>query len=51
LTRANVVALVAIEPIVELNIGHAIIADALMMSMSGAVRAMSEAIAKGRPGT
>jgi len=47
LTRDNVVALVAIPEIVELNIGHAMIADAIFLSMAGSVRAMAEAIAKG----
>ena len=40
LTRDNVGALVRIEEIVELNIGHAMIADALFLSMAGSVRAM-----------
>jgi pyridoxine 5-phosphate synthase len=48
LTRANVPALVAIREIVELNIGHAMIGDAVFMSMAGSVRAMLEAIAQGR---
>jgi len=47
LTRDNVVTLVAIPEIVELNIGHAMIADAIFMSMAGSVRAMAGAIAKG----
>jgi len=37
-----------IEEIVELNIGHAIIADAVFLSLAGAVRAMLAAITKGR---
>jgi len=49
LTRDNVVELVRIPEIEELNIGHAVIADAVFLSLSGAVRAMSEAIARGRP--
>ena len=49
LTRENVVALVAIPEIVELNIGHAIIADAVFLSLAGAVRGMRDAIRSGRP--
>ncbi|MFO0667807.1 MAG: pyridoxine 5'-phosphate synthase [Polyangiaceae bacterium] len=37
LTRANVPALVAIREIVELNIGHALIADAVFLSLREAV--------------
>ncbi len=45
LTTANVPALVRAAPeIVELNIGHAIVADALFLSLAGAVRAMREAM-------
>jgi pyridoxine 5-phosphate synthase len=40
LTTRNVPALVAIPEIVELNIGHAVIADAVFMGLGGAVRAM-----------
>ena len=40
LTLANVGDLVKIREIEELNIGHAVIADAVFMSLSGAVRAM-----------
>jgi pyridoxine 5-phosphate synthase len=47
LTRDNVVALVRIPEIVELNIGHAVIADALFLSLAGAVRAMRDAIRAG----
>ena len=47
LTLGNVPALVAITPIVELNIGHAVIADALFMSLSGAVVAMRKACRRG----
>jgi len=50
LTRDNVVELVRIPELVELNIGHAIIADAVFLSLGGAVRAMAEAIDRGRPG-
>jgi len=49
LTTRNVDALVSIKEIVELNIGHAVIADAVFMSLGGAVKAMLAAIAKGRP--
>jgi pyridoxine 5-phosphate synthase len=49
LTTRNVGALVVIPEIVELNIGHAVIADAIFMSLGGAVKAMLGAIAKGRP--
>ncbi len=47
LTQANVGALVRIPEIVELNIGHAVVADAIFLSLVGAVRAMREAIARG----
>lgn len=40
LTTRNVPALVTIPEIVELNIGHAVIADAVFMGLGGAVRAM-----------
>jgi pyridoxine 5-phosphate synthase len=40
LTTRNVPALVAIPEIVELNIGHAVIADAVFLGLGGAVRAM-----------
>jgi pyridoxine 5-phosphate synthase len=49
LTTANVPALVAIPEIVELNIGHAVVADAIFMGIAGAVHAMLAAIKKGRP--
>jgi pyridoxine 5-phosphate synthase len=44
LTTRNVPALVAIPEIVELNIGHAVIADAVFMGLAGAVRAMLAAM-------
>jgi pyridoxine 5-phosphate synthase len=47
LTRDNVVDLVRIPEIVELNIGHAVIADAVFLSLAGAVHAMREAIRAG----
>lgn len=40
LTTKNVPALVTIPEIVELNIGHAVIADAVFMGLGGAVKAM-----------
>jgi len=48
LTRDNVGALVAVAEIVELNIGHAMIADALFLSMTGSVRAMLSVIGENR---
>ena len=48
LTTRNVTALVAIAEIIELNIGHAVIADAVFAGLPGAVRAFLAAIAKGR---
>ena len=48
LTTKNLPALMAIPEIVELNIGHAVIADAIFTGLPGAVRAMLAAIAKGR---
>lgn len=48
LTTANVPALASIPEVVELNIGHAVIADAVFMGLPNAVRAMREAIARGR---
>jgi pyridoxine 5-phosphate synthase len=48
LTTKNVPALVAIQEIVELNIGHAVIADAVFQGLPGAVRAMLASMAKGR---
>jgi pyridoxine 5-phosphate synthase len=48
LTLANVPELVRNHEIVELNIGHAMIADAVFMSLAGAVRAMRESIARGQ---
>ncbi len=47
LTLANVPELVRNREIVELNIGHAMVADAIFLSMAGAVRAMREAIQRG----
>ena len=49
LTTENVPALVAIKEIVELNIGHAVVADAIFLGIGGAVKAMLAAIEEGRP--
>jgi len=48
LSTDNVAPIAAIEPIVELNIGHALIADAVFMGMAEAVRAMRAAMDDGR---
>lgn len=48
LTQDNVVALVRIPEIIELNIGHAVVADAIFVGMRGAVLAMRRAIDTGR---
>ncbi len=47
LTRYNVPAIAAIEQIEELNIGHAIIADAVFMGLATAVQEMRAAINRG----
>jgi pyridoxine 5-phosphate synthase len=47
LTQSNVPALVGIPEIVELNIGHAVISDAVFVGLAAAVRAYREAIARG----
>jgi pyridoxine 5-phosphate synthase len=47
LTQGNVPALVAIPELVELNIGHAVIADAVFVGMGDAVRAYEAAVARG----
>jgi len=47
LTQENVPPLVAIPDIVELNIGHAVIADAVFLGMKGSVGAYRGAIARG----
>jgi pyridoxine 5-phosphate synthase len=44
LTRDNVGLLLRAPEIVELNIGHAMVADAIFLSMAGSVRAMLSAI-------
>jgi pyridoxine 5-phosphate synthase len=47
LTQDNVPALVAIPEIVELNIGHAVIADAVFAGLRETVRAYQAAVARG----
>jgi pyridoxine 5-phosphate synthase len=44
LTRANVRPVAAIPGVVELNIGHALISDAVFLSLAGAVAAMRKAM-------
>jgi pyridoxine 5-phosphate synthase len=48
LTTRNVPALLEVPEIVELNIGHAVVADAVFLGLPGAVRAMLEAVTRGR---
>jgi pyridoxine 5-phosphate synthase len=48
LTTRNVSGLVSIPEIVELNIGHAVIADAVFLSLGGAVKAMLSALSKSK---
>jgi pyridoxine 5-phosphate synthase len=50
LTQDNVPALVRIPEIVELNIGHAVIADAVFLGLAGATRAFRAAIDRGIAG-
>jgi len=47
LTQANVPALVALGAVEELNIGHAVVSDAVMVGMGAAVRGFREAIERG----
>jgi pyridoxine 5-phosphate synthase len=47
LTRHNVVALAAIDGIVEVNIGHSIIADAVLFGLDRAVRDLRAAMVRG----
>ncbi|HEY8041395.1 MAG TPA: pyridoxine 5'-phosphate synthase [Polyangiaceae bacterium] len=47
LTQGNVPPLVAIPEVAELNIGHAVVADAVFVGMGEAVRAYQIAIARG----
>jgi pyridoxine 5-phosphate synthase len=49
LTRANVERVASIPEVVELNIGHAVIADAVFLSLAGAVEAMRRAMSSGGP--
>jgi len=48
LTQENVPLLLSIAEIAELNIGHAVIADAIFVGIEGAVRAYRSAIASAR---
>ena len=48
LTQDNVGPLMEIPQIEELNIGHAVISDALFLSLAGAVRAMRARVDEGR---
>jgi pyridoxine 5-phosphate synthase len=47
LTQDNVPALVALPEIAELNIGHALVGDAVFLGLKGAVRAYRDAIDRG----
>lgn len=47
LTQANVPALLAIPEIVELNIGHALVSDAVFLGIGASVRAYLDAIDRG----
>lgn len=47
LTRHNVAAIASIPEIVELNIGHAIVSDAIFMGLDAAVREMRAAMDRG----
>jgi len=49
LTRANVGPVARIAGMAELNIGHALIADAVFLSLAGAVKAMQEAMLASAP--
>ncbi len=48
LTVANVGLVARIPEVAELNIGHAIVADAVIVGMAGAVRSMLSAMRRGR---
>lgn len=50
LTRHNVVDVAAIEPVAELNIGHAVIADAIFGGLPAAIRDFRAAIQRGIAG-
>jgi pyridoxine 5-phosphate synthase len=47
LTQNNVPALIALPAIAELNIGHAVVSDAIFVGLAGAVRAYRDAIERG----
>jgi len=47
LTRDNVIAIAAIPLIEELNIGHSVVADALLIGLDRAVRDLREAVDRG----
>lgn len=47
LTRHNLVAVAAVAPIAELNIGHAVMADAVLFGLEHTVRAFRAAIDRG----
>lgn len=47
LTRGNLGALMAMPELVEVNIGHALVSDALLMGLRDAVRAYREVIERG----
>jgi len=47
LTSTNLVDIVAIPTVEELNIGHAVIADSLMLGLPQAVASYRAAIARG----
>ncbi len=51
LTVANVVDVAAIAAVEELNIGHALVADAVIVGLADAVRAMRDAMDRGRAAT
>lgn len=48
LTRHNVAEIVSIREIVEVNIGHSVIADAIFLGLAGAVKELRDAITRGR---
>jgi pyridoxine 5-phosphate synthase len=48
LTRHNVIPVVALEEVEEVNIGHAVIADAVLFGLDRAVRDLRAAIEQGR---
>jgi pyridoxine 5-phosphate synthase len=50
LTRANVAPVAALPGLEELNIGHAVVADAVFLGLDRAVRDLRDAIDRGAPG-